>query len=287
MPNNKIPHPKPFIKIRVNRLDIYPPIVAACAGYELGKWRKKQLSKHLLQWLPEFALKFTEWRDLSASDAVAKIGTAAQSIYKSDQYENRGELGEILLHVILRQHFGSIPAIAKFYFKDSRNDTVKGFDAVHVVSYGSDLELWLGEVKFYSEINRAIRDSIEEIVEHFAPQYLREEFIAINNKIDENWPDAQRLRDLLDGNRSLDEIFSEICVPVLLTYNSDTISHHDAVTAQYVEEFEKEVLKYRTKFEDKLPLLPMRIHLCLFPLENKIDLVREWDEHLRRCQSLI
>ena len=34
-------------------------------------------------------------------------------------------------------------AISKVFFKDSPNDTVKGFDAVHVVESLDGLELWL------------------------------------------------------------------------------------------------------------------------------------------------
>jgi len=63
----------------------------------------------------------------------------------SDKYKKRGEIGELLLHVICREVFKTYPAITKYFYKDSANNTVKGFDAVHVVVGGDGLELWLGE----------------------------------------------------------------------------------------------------------------------------------------------
>ncbi|MEN3029932.1 Hachiman antiphage defense system protein HamA [Chromobacterium amazonense] len=48
--------------------------------------------------------------------------------------------------VELRQPAASWIAISKIYFKDAVNNTVKGFDAVHVLATQNGLELWLGEV---------------------------------------------------------------------------------------------------------------------------------------------
>jgi hypothetical protein len=110
------------------------------------------LARHLIEWLPEFALTETEREGVRAHNAVALVGAAARSLYTSHNYERRGEVGELLLHIVLRQFFGAVPAISKVWFKDAANDTVKGFDAVHVVASESLLELWLGEVKFYSDV---------------------------------------------------------------------------------------------------------------------------------------
>lgn len=280
------PYPQPLIEIRVDRLELEPPLAAGCAGFELGKWRAPQLAKHLLQWLPEFALRWSEWKDVSAENAVVKVGQAAKLIYETDNFERRGECGEILLHIFLRQHFGSIPAISKIFFKDSRNDTVKGFDAVHVVP-GDDWELWLGEVKFYTDVKSAIRDAIKELADHLTPEYLRGEFAAIVNKLDDDSPEVDWLLEKLSNNRSLDEIFTAICVPVLLAYDSDAVKQHTIVSDEYLAEFEAEVLSVRGEFQDRLPDLPVRVHLLLFPMADKAVLVEEWDRCLKSCQELV
>jgi hypothetical protein len=164
---------------------------------------------------------------------MAFIAKAVQAVYTSKKKDNRGEIGEILLHAIICQVFKTIPAISKIRFKDSPNDTVKGFDAVHVVSNGEDLELWLGEVKFYKDIKPAIRDVVAELKVHTETNYLRAEFLAITNKIEDTWTHAEKLKLLLNRNTSLDKIFSALCIPVMLTYESPVIAGHKSVTAAF------------------------------------------------------
>jgi len=149
--------PDPFLDVRVHRIDLAPGYSGLCAGYERGKWRDRQLADHVLEWLPEFALSSAECDKMGHSNAVAFIRRAAKVVYGSEKFKNRGEFGELFLHIAVRQVFNSLPAISKIYYKTSNNDTVKGFDAVHVVGPPNDLELWIGEAKFYDDISRAIR----------------------------------------------------------------------------------------------------------------------------------
>jgi len=238
----------------------------------------------MLHWLPEFALKYEEWRDMSAHNAVELLGHAARTVYTSPKYQGRGEFGELLLHAMIRQRFASIPAISKYYYKDSANDTVKGFDAVHVVGAPPEWELWLGEVKFYAEIGSAIRDVIVEIAAHSKRDYLRSEFGAITRKLDDSWPHAAELRQLLHANTSLDSVFARVCIPVLLTYDSPIVGGSTTANADYVERFTAEVLAHHSTFATKLGQPPLSVRLFLFPLKEKRRLVELLDEALKRCQ---
>jgi len=119
-----------------------------CAGSERGEWRDKQLAEHLVEWLPEFSLTASELKTLNSSNIVELLRRAAHVVYQAEKFNNRGEFGELLLHVAVRQVYNSIPAISKIYYNTAINDTVKDFDAVHVVDAVGDLELWLGEAKF-------------------------------------------------------------------------------------------------------------------------------------------
>lgn len=287
MPTSTLPHPTPFLTARLRRDDLAPPLIAVCAGYELKAWRCNQLAKHLTQWLPEFALRESEREAIGAHNAVEMVGRAAQAVYKSADYKRRGELGELLLHVILRQEFQTLPAVCKYFFKDSGNDTVKGFDAVHVVATADRLELWLGEVKCYDEIGAAIRAVVEELEEHTERDYMRSEFAAITNKIDDAWPQAERLKMLIHRNKSLDEIFDAVCIPVLLTYDSPCIDGHDAVNAAFQAAFEAEMIKHHTNFAGRKLPTNVRVHLILLPFKTKAELVKAFDERLKECQALV
>jgi hypothetical protein len=278
-------HPDAFLAVRVQRIDLVPPLTCVCAGYELGEWRCKQLVSHLIEWLPEFALTYSEREAIRAHNAVALVGRAARTVYTSPKYQRRGELGELLLHVIIRQVFQTVPAISKYYFKDSANDVVKGFDAVHVIAAENELQLWLGEVKFYDNIARAVADVVAELKAHTERDYLRGEFAAITNKIDGEWPHVERLKKLLHRNTPLQEIFDSVCIPVLLTYDSPTISQHSDVTEAFKSAFEQEVLGHRQSFAGKA-LPSLKIHLFLFPLKSKADLINQFDEKLKACQAM-
>jgi hypothetical protein len=267
-------------------MDLSPNVVGVCAGYELAKWRRDQLVSHLINWLPEFALSYSDYEAIGGHNAVEKTIEAAKALYASPKYQQRGECGELLLHVIVRQFYGSYPAISKYFYKDSRNDTVKGFDAVHVVASEDQLELWLGEVKFYKDINQAITAVVAELKQHVDRDYLRSEFTAIKNKIDPSWPLADRLAKLIHPQTSLDKIFDAVVVPVLLTYDSECINSHNKVTAVFQKAFEAEVLQHRETFAGKSLPETVRLELFLFPLESKAQLVKSFDERIKQWQAL-
>lgn len=277
--------PDPFLEIRVHSAEIAPGLTGVCAGYEAGEWRADHCARHLTEWLPEFALTQSERDAVGPHNAVSVVARAAEAVYTSEKYQRRGEIGELLLHVVLRQVFGTVPAVSKWYLKDAANDTVKGFDAVHVIATPRSLELWLGEAKFYEDINGAIADVVQEMQRHAGRYYLRGEFAAITNKIDEAWPHAERLKRLLHRNTSLDDIFDALCIPVLLTYDSPTVAAHSETSAAYEAEFRTEVEGHHEAFaQKKLP--NVRIHLFLFPMESKRRLMECFHRRLKLCQSL-
>lgn len=277
----------PFFNIILHREEGNRELDGICAGFESRIWRKEQLVDHLADYIPEFALTYSERQSIDIKNLRRMLSNAAKYIYQSKKLDNRGEIGELLLHVIIREIYNTIPAISKIYYKDGPNDTVKGFDAVHVVDKDDHLELWLGEVKFYKEISKAITDVVNEIFDHIKKDYLRDEFIAITNKIDEKWPHADKLKNLLDPNTSLDQVFDQACIPVLLTYNSDVIAKYnessDAYTNEIKTEFEDLFEKFKERITDKVPLT---VHLFLLPLKTKADLVASFDEKLRKLQQI-
>lgn len=276
----------PFFETVVHDLAVVPRLLGVCASYETGTWRCKQLSKYLMNWLPEFCLSYSERQRINEETAVASLRHAAQIVYDTDKYDRRGEFGELILHAILREKYNTIPAVSKIFFKDSINNTVKGFDAVHVVADAQGLELWLGEVKFYNNITAAISDVVKELLEHFQDDYLKREFILIGNKIDATWPNAEKLKLLLDPNTSLDKVFESVCVPVLLTYDSATTASHNAFDAKYKAAIEAELRTHHAAFSKKNTLAKVTVHLLLLPLNTKTALVDELHKTLQTWQQI-
>lgn len=280
--------PEPFLELKIHNLASTPPISALCAGYECGKWRSSQLAEHAMEWLPEFCLTANELKSITSSNALKMIRKAAQLVYQTDKYKNRGEFGELFLHIILRQIYGSIPAISKIYFKDSVNNTVKGFDAVHIINIKDKFELWLGEVKFYKNARKAILDVIDEIQDHTTQDYLKNEKMLLLNKIDidQKSPFHPILSKLLNPNTSLDELFDCARIPILITYNSKTLDKHKKTTEKFNLELEHEVMKFFDYFKNKTLNLniPIKLHVFLLPLQGKSVLIKKLDEELKRLQ---
>ncbi|WP_414446795.1 DUF1837 domain-containing protein [Burkholderia sp. 22PA0099] len=180
--------PGQFFHVIVDDVTREPSLTGICAGYEEGKWRLTQLVKLVFRALPEFCLRYSELQGLNGDNAMELIATAAKRVYQTEKFQSRGEFGELFLHVILKELFRTLPAISKIYFKDSVNNTVKGFDAVHVIPTETGLQLWLGEVKFYESIAPAITDVCGELDRHF--------------KRELDWPAFRRhLRAIIYGNR--------------------------------------------------------------------------------------
>lgn len=281
--------PNPFWEVRVHDVSVSPSATGLCVGYEAGEWRAEQFADHMMDWLPEFALTYSELAGIHSGNMVGLMREAAKKVYKSEKFENRGEFGELFLHAAIRQVFGSLPAISKIYYKSARNNNVKGFDAVHVVGPPEDMELWLGEAKFYDEIGRAIRDVVAELKTHIGRDYLRDEFLLIKGKVDDASEHADQLRKLLSPNTSLDTIFKRVCIPVLLTYDSTCLANHTSITEEYHREFEEEIMKHHRRFVEKATAeLPdtLTIHLFLFPLHTKVALINALDKRLRTWQAL-
>jgi hypothetical protein len=267
-----------------------PPVLAMCAGYDERTWRAKELAQHLCKWIPEWALRYGEWDNLQSGTMMEMIRRAALKVYTTEQYASRGEFGELMLHAIIRHEFGTEPAISKIYFKDAANDTVKGFDCVHVTEAADgSLELWLGEAKFYALPGQAVTSAATDLVEHLERDYLRTEFAFICDKLDDSFPLSSKLREMLDSEQPLDGIVSALRLPVMLAFNSQAVASYDEVCDEYCAALEEEAIRVRAALLKRLEEKPMprkvAIDLVLLPVDNKKVLLDNLDRELRLWQG--
>ena len=128
-------------------------------GFDLGVCRMEAFSDILMDAIVDFA--FGYHTGILTTYDRRKLIEAARSIYKIDSFaqakwtyvdegsviedddlkaedviKKRGEFGELILHVILRDYFNTTPLVSKIFFKDTDGFTVHGFDSVHI---GPDL----------------------------------------------------------------------------------------------------------------------------------------------------
>jgi hypothetical protein len=278
------PKPDDFLIARISIKRPKTGLTGLCIGYEIGQWRAEQFAQHIIEWLPEFSLNWSEREKIHQGNCMQMLKRAAANVYTTKKFKNRGEFGEIFLHAAIRQEFSSSPVISKIYYKSARNDTVKGFDAVHVVKINKELELWLGEAKFYKKYKNAATDVLKEISKHTVRDYLKDEFALIIPKMDSGWPHYKEIKKLISSNTSLDVVFKRACIPILLTYNSDCISKHNTCSSAYITEFIKEIQDNYNDFVGRSLPTNIYIHLFLLPLHSKDNLIALLDKELKRWQ---
>jgi len=276
-------------------------------GESIYRWR--DFTNILLNVIPEFA--FGHHLEVNTQNAVEMVSEAAKSIYKirefievkalydadeaiedddeTKKYLRRGEFGELILHLLLRDYHETIPLISKIYFKDSYGHTVHGFDAVHVNE--ETKTLWLGESKLYFNGRRGVDALIRDIKEHINSDYLESEFSIIRKKllIAEENEERNYWINLMSNKTKLSEVLDSIKIPLLCTFSCDIFSQHSEETQEFLNQIEYLVRELKIHFEEKddHPLKDrLDIILILLPIKCKKELIRRLHNKLYMLQRI-
>lgn len=210
-----------LLPIIVDNRDGTPPSVACCIGYEMSKWRAKKLVKLILDSLPEFVLTEEEIADLSVLSPYSTLEKSIPFFTNPNNPSSGGEIGELLAHKILSRDFHTEQLVKRLRYKMRSRDAVTGFDIVHIrVDESGELELWLGESKFFSKRSTAIQKAIASLNDHIDSGILTERKSLIGPKISRSSPHFDKLQWLFHEDTNLDEIISRMVVPVFIA--SDT-----------------------------------------------------------------
>ncbi len=222
------PTPDPFLVRRHTPPALTNETLVACAGFETRIWRFERLASHLSDWLPEFVFRPEDLPPAirNTTELRKLMERAVKHLYEEGVRSNRGEIGELLLHVCCRQFFSTFPAISKLFYKTASNDVVKGFDIAHIRTVGAEVELWLGEAKFYGRGDQAVRDAIASVNKHLSNKFLSAEKILLGGKVSTATPGYEKIQWLFDPDTSLDEIFTRIVIPILVAYDSDSCASY-------------------------------------------------------------
>lgn len=307
-------------------------------GFDFGKYRYDELVDLILDVIVDFAFGFHKGILSNSYDRRILI-EAAKSIYGiktktesgekaiflkvkeiyvdqhsdiqddniEEKYLKRGEFGELVLHLLLRDFVKTVPLISKIYFKDTDGTNVHGFDAVHIgpsVLNHSEMSLYLGESKLYNCGKPGVGDLITDIGDHFKRDFLRREFALISKKQtsfikseDENkntleeykkfLEEKERWFKLLDERNKLQDILDSVTIPLLCTYTSNAFNNHDnEETTEFIEDYENEINELKIYFDKKLKRMKeevedgepvktnLNIVLMLFPVPSKKELVK-------------
>jgi len=276
-----VQYPDPFLEVRVDLVELLNPLRALCAGYENENWRSVQLADHLFGWVPYVALMQEHQLSFASHNFVELLKLAAAHIYDTKKTETRGELGEILLHLACVLHFNCEPIVCKLVLKSASNDTVKGFDGVHVKLLPENFEIWLGESKFYKDPQKAIRDAVSSVKEHILPHFLKSEKAMLFAHIGKDVPRRSEIASLFRPSTSIDKLLAVSVFPIMIAYESKAVASHGTICEQYVNMLQAEVEALRVYFGEKAAQISLKFQLILVPLESKDAVVASFDDKLK------
>ncbi|AFM40259.1 protein of unknown function (DUF1837) [Desulfosporosinus acidiphilus SJ4] len=270
------------------------------------------LTKAIINTIPEYVFADYENPEIPQTDVVEKLREAAHCIYKIKDYDlmrrwrlnndktaleelkksstaRRGEFGELLLHLLLRDFKNTIPLVSKVYFKDAAGIPAHGFDSVHISP--DEKILWLGESKFYSESKRGLQELLSDLNNHFKKDYLNEQFIIIKKNLDNNSiPQRDEWIKILSNSNRLKDKINIINIPMLCTYPHDIYKLYDDmnnIAAITYHETNIRELKDYFDIQNQHPLKSqLNITLMLFPIRNKKELVTELHARLWHMQNM-
>lgn len=302
------------------------------AGFDLGNFRYKELIEQLQKAIVDFAYGFHEGI-LENSYNIDILRESAKSLYAIKEFEDvrkiyiddnssiddsidnkylkRGEFGELILHLLLRDFHNAIPLLSKIFLKDSYGHAVHGFDSVHVapdINTPSKFSLWFGESKLYHSGKAGVKALTKDIEEHFNADYLRSEFALISKKKEsfvaldkfqdmnkqQEYEEFLKLKDewydKLDSSNKLEDILSSVTIPMLCTYSSDTFNKFkDEQSQEFKDELSSEIATIKEYFDTNLTIpIPtsLNIILFLFPVPSKNELVKRLHTKLSHMQAM-
>ena len=255
-------------------------------GFDQNKFRLKPLVEVIRRVIPEFALGYHEGTSIPLTEIVDKLREAAEIVYMTDKYQNRGEFGELILHLLLRDFCRTIPLISKIYFKDSQNHTIHGFDGVHATIENKTKKLWLGESKLYTNGKSGVKELAKDLKEHIKSDYLRKEFLLLKKKLPVNVPSISFWRNLMNHSQTLDKIFSTIVIPMVCTYSSQIFSSHNSETQEYIDDFKCECFELNNIFNENKIKTNIEAILMLLPVPDKNELNLELHKRLKKMQQI-
>lgn len=258
---------------------------AYCAGFEFSEWRCNDLADNLIEWIIDYALKSDELKTLDHTNSYVRLKQAAVRVYTSPKYERRGEVGEIAAHMICRKYFHTIPVAPRVCYLSASNDPVKAFDLVHVRYKDNDeIQLWLGEAKFYQDRDDAIKEAINSISTHIEQGFLKNEKLLLGPQVSNNLPHSHKIKALLSSETSLDQLIDQAVFPVLIAANSHATSTHHKITEEYTSCIKNELSALSKKLHDSNLTDKIKLLLLYVPLGCKKKLNTAFDARLKGLQ---
>jgi len=247
------------------------------AQFERKIWRSAQLSKYLVTWIAELALKASELVEIDQLNLKQKLEAGLREI-KTVRNLDAGELlGEALLHAVLRHYFGSEPIACKIFHRSALGDKITR--NAHIVHDAAGDQLWLGRTYLFDDrdeealltrIGKDLRNAIETEV-------LREEKQVIIQLREPQHLTSNSLSDAFSPGAPIDKLIEVLCIPLLIAYDSAVL--RAGHSEDYQARLQDEIRKFADRCIASLPvqIAEIRVHVIFVPIENLSTLTNQFE----------
>lgn len=209
--------------------------------FEDGKWRVQNFLNFVWDNIAQTALTAQE-RKILASSPLSLLSRSAKNLRILDNDKTGGEIAEILLYAVMKAYYNALPVVPKIFFKQNRNDFAKAADSFHIVLEDNDnFSIWLGEAKFYKELNGKLLDQIvNSIKSTLSTEKIKKEnaiIINLNELSNLNIPKntLNNIINTLNNDISIDKIKAILHVPILILHECDITKNTYELTETYKE----------------------------------------------------
>ncbi|MDU6224228.1 MAG: dsDNA nuclease domain-containing protein [Enterobacter asburiae] len=256
--------------------------------YALKKWRHENYAKHLIEWLPEFSLKASEIVNILAHNAETILARSISTFSDSELPRDR-LIAELILHSILRSRQNSEPVACKVFYKSAGK--LSEFGNAHIVQTpDQDDQLWLGLARLIkaNEMKTTleqIREILDETISETVLSAEREIIISLREPL-HHQPKADSFNQALHRNSPVDDMLNIICFPILLTYDSATLS--SGWLANYVDNLKIEIETHFNTFTAELSenIKQVKVLIFLVPMESIEHLTKAFNAHCEKLEEL-
>ena len=270
-------------------------VLSLINDFENGKWRSDKFQQFIWNNIKETALSYSERKALISEGEDSILTEAAKKLRLSESDDDVGrgsEIAEILLYGIMKNHYKALPIVPKIFYKQNTQDYAKGADSVHIVVEDENkFSLWLGESKFYNNIENArLGKIIESVKNSLSLEKLKKENSIITSISDIKEFDElsgsmkEEIIDFLSQTKSIDKIKPILNIPILLLYECKITKSETHFTPKYQLELKEYHSERATAFFKKQindcsdidMYSEIKFHIILFPVPEKEPIVNKF-----------
>lgn len=194
-----------------------------------------------------------------SADAYVRLTTEARNLFMKthDETGRSGELGELLLYMLVEWVLQAPIVACKMYLKTSLQMPVHGVDGIHLGSNDAGLVFYWGESKLHEHLSSALDSVIESITEHAgSPEKHQNEVRIIRSQMNLTGMNASAQEALRKYFNPYEEESNKIkdCFSCLVGF--DSTAYDRAGVDSFEEDFEK---LYKERADTAFSLIKQKI----------------------------